>query len=57
MELLGIISIILARLTPYVNEITGDHQCMFRRNRSTTVQIFYIRQILEKNGSSLQHSA
>jgi hypothetical protein len=43
--------IILAKLTPYVNEIIGDHQCGFRRNRSTTDQIFYIRQILEKNGS------
>jgi sorting nexin-29 len=31
-----------------VNEIIGDHQCGFRRNRSTTDQIFYIRQILEK---------
>jgi hypothetical protein len=41
-------NILLARLTPYVNEITGDHQCGFRRNRSTMDQIFYIRQILEK---------
>jgi hypothetical protein len=31
-----------------VNEIIGDHQCGFRRNRSTTDQIFHIRQILEK---------
>jgi hypothetical protein len=46
-----ILSNILARLTPYVNEITGDHQCGFRCNRSTMDQIFYIRQILEKNGS------
>jgi hypothetical protein len=30
------------------NEIIRDHQCGFRRNRSTTDQIFYIRQILEK---------
>jgi hypothetical protein len=41
-------SILLARLTPYVNEIIGDHQCGFRRNRSTVDQIFYILQILEK---------
>jgi sorting nexin-29 len=41
-------NILLARLTPYVNEIIGDHQCDFHRNRSTTDQIFYIRQLLEK---------
>jgi sorting nexin-29 len=41
-------SILLARSTPYVNEIIGDHQCGFRHNRSTRDQIFYIRQILEK---------
>jgi hypothetical protein len=41
-------NILLARLTPYVNEVIGDHQCGFRRNRSTTDQIFYIRQILQK---------
>jgi hypothetical protein len=41
-------NILPARLTPYANEIMGDHHCGFRRNRSTTVQIFYIRQILEK---------
>jgi hypothetical protein len=35
-------------LTPYVNEIIGDHQCGFHPNRFTTKQIFYIRQILEK---------
>jgi hypothetical protein len=41
-------NILLARLTPYVNEVTGDNHFGFRRNRSTTEQIFYIRQILEK---------
>jgi hypothetical protein len=41
-------NILLSRLTPYVNKIIGDHQCGFRRSRSTTDQIFYIRQILEK---------
>jgi hypothetical protein len=41
-------NIVLARLTSYVNEIIGDHQCGFRHNRSTVDQIFYIRQILEK---------
>jgi hypothetical protein len=41
-------NILLSRLTPYVDEIIGDHQCGFRRNRSTTDQIFCIRQILKK---------
>jgi sorting nexin-29 len=40
--------ILLARLAPYDKEVIGDHQRGFRRNRSTTDQIFYIRQILEK---------
>jgi hypothetical protein len=39
---------IFSVLSPYVDEIIGDHQCGFRRNRSTTDQIFCIRQILEK---------
>jgi hypothetical protein len=41
-------SILLVRLIPYVGEITGDHQCLFRRKRSTMDQIFYIHQIIEK---------
>jgi hypothetical protein len=41
-------NIILPRLTPYAEEIIGDHQRGFRRNRSTTDYIFSIRQILEK---------
>jgi sorting nexin-29 len=41
-------NILLTRLTPYANEITEDNPCGFRRNISTTDQIFYIRQILEK---------
>jgi hypothetical protein len=41
-------NILLTRLTPYVNEIIGDHQCGFHHNRSTMDQIFYIRQVLEK---------
>jgi hypothetical protein len=41
-------NILLSRLIPYADEIFGDHQCGFRRNRLTTDQIFYIRQILEK---------
>jgi hypothetical protein len=51
-------NILLSRLTPYVDEIIGDHQRRFRRNRSTTDQIFCICQILEKkweyNGTAHQ---
>ena len=41
-------SILLSGLIPYAEEIIGDHQCGFRRNRSTTDRIFFIRHILEK---------
>jgi sorting nexin-29 len=41
-------NILLARLTPYVIEVTGDHQCGFRPSSSTTDQIFYILQTQEK---------
>jgi hypothetical protein len=41
-------NILLSRLSPYIDEIIGDNQCEFRCNRSTTDQIFCIRQILEK---------
>jgi hypothetical protein len=48
-------NILLSGLIPNADEIIGDHQCGFRRNRSTTDQIFYILQMLEKkweyNGS------
>jgi hypothetical protein len=42
--------ILPSRLVPYIDEIIGDHQCGFRRNRSTTDQIFCIRQILQNKG-------
>jgi len=41
-------NILLSRLIPYAKEIIGDHQCSFRRNRSTIDHKFCIRQILEK---------
>src|SRR5215468_9471518 len=41
-------NILLSRLIPYAEEIIGDHQRGFRRNRSTTDHIFCILQILEK---------
>ena len=40
-------NILLSRLIPYTEEVIGDHQRGFRRNRSTTDHIFCI-QILEK---------
>jgi hypothetical protein len=43
-----LLNILLSRLDPYRDEIIGDHQCGFRCNRSTTDQIFCIRQILKK---------
>jgi hypothetical protein len=41
-------NILLSRLSPYIDEITGDHQCGFPCNRSTSDQIFLIYRILEK---------
>jgi len=41
-------NILLSRLIPYAKEIIVDHQCGFRRNRSTIDHIYCIRQILEK---------
>jgi len=35
-------NILLSRLTPYTEEVIGDRQCGFRRNRSTTDHIFCI---------------
>ena len=35
-------------MNPYANEIIGEYQCGFRRNRSTVDHIFSIRQTLEK---------
>jgi hypothetical protein len=39
-------NILLSRLISYADEMIGDHKCGFRRNRSTTHQNFYIRQIM-----------
>jgi hypothetical protein len=51
-------NILLYRLTTYVDEIIGDHQCGLQCNRSNTDQIFCICQILEKkweyNGTVIQ---
>jgi hypothetical protein len=39
-------NILLSRFISYAEEIIGDHQCGFQRNRSTTDHILCIRQIL-----------
>jgi hypothetical protein len=40
-------------LSPYIDEIIGDQQCEFRRNRSTTDQIFaFVR--YWKNGNTMK---
>ena len=41
-------NILLSRLTPYAEEIIGDHQCGFQCNEPTTDHIFCIHPILEK---------
>jgi hypothetical protein len=41
-------NVILARLTPYENEVIGHDQCGFRRNTSITDQIFPTPQTLKK---------
>jgi purine nucleoside phosphorylase len=41
-------NILLSKFSLYAEEIIWDNQCGFRRNRSTTVHILCIRQILEK---------
>jgi hypothetical protein len=50
------------RLSPYVDEIIGDHQCGFRRNRWTTDQISFLSfffffafvRYWRKNGSTMR---
>ena len=43
-------NVLILKLTPYAQEIIGDHQCGFRHNRSTTDHIFCIRsKYLSKN--------
>ena len=41
-------NISFARISSFAENIIGNYQCGFRKNRSTTNQIFTLRQILEK---------
>jgi hypothetical protein len=43
-------NILLSMLTPYADEIIGDHQCGFQRHKSVTDQIFYLSDTSEKAG-------
>jgi len=47
-------NILLSRLTPYAEEIIGDHQCGFGRNSSDNDHILCIPQILEKYGNTMK---
>jgi len=40
---------ILDRIKPLTEQVVGDYQCGFRKNRSTTDQIFIIRQLFQKS--------
>jgi hypothetical protein len=39
-------NIFLSRLGPYIGNLIGDHQYAVQRDRSTTDQIFRLRQVL-----------
>jgi sorting nexin-29 len=41
-------NILFTRISPFAENIIGNYHCGFRKNRSTTNQIFTLRQILEK---------
>jgi len=47
-------TILLSRLTPCAQEIIEAHQHGFQCNRSTTEHVFYICEILEKRGNSME---
>lgn len=40
--------VLLKRLELYAEGILGDYQCGFRQNRSTTDQLFLLKQLMEK---------
>ncbi|XP_060518457.1 uncharacterized protein LOC132697179 [Cylas formicarius] len=42
-------NVLRGRISPYAEDNLGDYQCGFRPKRSTTDQIFTIRQLLEKS--------
>jgi hypothetical protein len=42
------IRVLFARISPFAENIIGNYQCGFRKNRSMTNQIFTLRQVMEK---------
>ena len=47
-------NILLSKLTPQAEEISGVHQCGFRCNRTATDHIFCIRRNIDKNGNTMK---
>jgi len=47
-------NILLPRLIPYAKEIIGDHQCGFRRNRSTIYLYSAFAKYWRKNGNPMK---
>jgi hypothetical protein len=47
-------NILLSRLSPYIDKIRVDHQCGFRRNRSTTIRFSAFVGYWRKNGSTMR---
>jgi hypothetical protein len=45
---------LLSKLSPYIDEIVGDHQCRLRHNRPTADQTFCICQLLGKNWNPMR---
>ena len=41
-------NILIARISPFAENLIGNYQCGFRKNRSTVNHIFTLRQILKK---------
>jgi hypothetical protein len=47
-------NILLSRLHPYEDEITGNHHYVFQHNRSSTDQILAFIRLWRKNGSTMR---
>jgi sorting nexin-29 len=45
-----LLSVLVSRLSPYIDEIIEEHHCVFQCNRLATSQIFCVQQMLEMKG-------